>query len=302
MAIVGKPQFLRDENGWPITRLHQSPERHYQVQTDLGPRVLSAGVTSVTKETENVEILKTWFLNKGMDVIWNSPLVVPEGTFEEEEQVNEETGEVTTVQVPLTKAKILRRARKAGPEALGAAGNFGSMVHGFIDDHLKSDDPLCPLDLDNLITWDEPRKDEILASLDLWEFWWSRQRLRRILAAEKPICSERYGYAGTPDLVFIDQEDRVVLCDWKTSKRIYGSYLLQAGAYAEAMMEFGIVVDVVQIVRMDVAKNRVEVFTMTHPDLARCRHMFLHSLAHWKNLQSLPEKLKQGTTYAKPTK
>ncbi len=289
--------YARDENGWPLTRLVNHPERHYQVQTIHGDAVqLWAGVTSVTKDTENVEILKTWFLNKGLDLLWSSPLDVPEGTVEREE--DPETGEATDV--PLTKAKLFKRARKAGQQALNQAGNFGNIVHNTIQAHLTSDNWMDPIDLETAIRPNEPRREEALTALWLWNHWWSKMRVKRLIAVERPICSERYGYAGTPDLVFEDDDGRVVLCDWKTSKRIYGSYLLQAGAYAEAALEFGLVIDIVQIVRTDVAKGRLDIVTATHPDIASYGHMFLHALAHWRNLQTTPLKLKQGTTYVKP--
>jgi hypothetical protein len=257
---------------------------------------LWAGVTSVTKDTENVEILKTWFLNKGLDLLWNSPLDVPPGTTETEE--DPETGEVT--EVTLTKAKLFKRARKAGQQALKNAGDFGTIVHNTIQAHLMSEDWAKPIDLETAVREEEPRREEVLTALWLWNYWWGKMRIKRLIAVERPICSERYGYAGTPDLVFEDLDGRIVLCDWKTSKRIYGSYLLQAGAYAEAALEFGLVIDVVQIVRTDVAKGRLDVVTATHPDIAAYGHMFLHALAHWRNLQTTTHKLKQGTTYVKP--
>ena len=66
---------------------------------------------------------KTWFLNKGLDLLWSSPLDVPEGTVARGGP--RDTGEVNDV--PLTKAKLFKRARKAGL-ALSQAGNFGSIV------------------------------------------------------------------------------------------------------------------------------------------------------------------------------
>lgn len=299
--------LYRDEDGWPEASLVQAPDdRHYVAKLKDGSvRRMTAGVTSVTKETENVEMLKGWFLNKGLDELYGK---VEPGPGAVEEHFDEETGEVT--EVPLTKAKLFARARKAGPGALSEAGRFGNLVHHAIDAWLKSGNALrmCedgvqrgnPMPLDDLVTWDEPRKDEMLTCLALWNYWWGEQRVRRIIAVEKPLASESWDFAGTPDLVFEDWDGLIHLCDWKTSKRLYPSYLLQAGAYSEAMIEFGMVVDVVQVIRFDYPRGRLELYRRSHPDLAWCRHKFLHSLAHWRTLQALPQKLREGCHYVTP--
>jgi hypothetical protein len=305
-----RPNSLaRDSEGWPQATLISNPsDRHYVALTASGGhRRMTAGVTSVTKETENVEMLKGWFLNKGLDELYGKVEASPDAT---EEHFDEETGEVT--EVPLTKARLFQKARKAGPGALSEAGRFGNLVHHAIDAHLKGDSPLVmdadgtlrgrPIELEGLVTWDEPRKDEMLAALDLWNSWWSEQRVRRLIAVEKPLASETWDFAGTPDLVFEDDMGLIHLCDWKTSKRLYGSYLLQMGAYAEAMMEFGMVVDVIQLIRFDYTRNRLEMYRRSHPDIAWNRHKFLHSLAHWRTLQSLPQKLREGSHHVTPRK
>lgn len=260
----GRPSILRRDEGWPRVELHQHPDRHYQAERNDGKRrKFSAGVTGVTKDTENVDVIKDWCVNRAID--WAR-----------------ETGDFI-------------KAKRAHKDALGEAGRFGTIVHNLIEAHLTGPDPFAPMDIAGAVSDGEPRKEEVQGALELWELWWKAQYVRRIIAIERPIGSEYWDYAGTPDLVFEDEMGLIHLCDWKTSKRIYGGYLLQAGAYMEAMMEFGLVVDMVQVLRLEPAKQRYEVYRATHPDLAWMRHRFLVCLAHWRTLQATQKRIKEGS-------
>lgn len=61
-----------------------------------------------------------------------------------------------------------------------------------------------------------------------------------LITAETPLFSLDHRYAGTVDLV-LQQGDRYVVADFKTSKAIYETHLLQATAYAHAAQEMGLV-------------------------------------------------------------
>ena len=53
----------------------------------------------------------------------------------------------------------------------------------------------------------------------------------RLVAQEVQLVSEEYQYGGTLDAIGIDNKDRHVLLDWKTSKGIYTNFMLQLAAY-----------------------------------------------------------------------
>jgi hypothetical protein len=73
--------------------------------------------------------------------------------------------------------------------------------------------------------------------------WWEEERPKKIIFSEKPLISLRWRYAGTADICYVDQEDRIVLADAKTSKGFYIELDTQLGAYALALKEHGITVD-----------------------------------------------------------
>ena len=71
----------------------------------------------------------------------------------------------------------------------------------------------------------------------------------RPVAAEYPFCvrprdpferrlHRRPGYGGTIDMICLDENDNLVILDWKTSKDIYDTHLMQAAAYAYAAIPF----------------------------------------------------------------
>lgn len=55
-----------------------------------------------------------------------------------------------------------------------------------------------------------------------------------VLATECRVFSDRFGYAGTVDLMARSKSGKVVMVDWKTSKSIYPDNALQLAAYAAA--------------------------------------------------------------------
>lgn len=58
----------------------------------------------------------------------------------------------------------------------------------------------------------------------------------RILATEYTLVSTRHGFAGTCDVVALDDAGRLVLVDWKTGG-VWPEHALQVGGYALALEE-----------------------------------------------------------------
>ena len=77
----------------------------------------------------------------------------------------------------------------------------------------------------------DPRLEGYLASIRLFY----KENVKKVLLIEKPVCDPHFGYAGKPDLVYINKRDRVVVDDFKTPKRPHPAWQLQTAAYKRAI-------------------------------------------------------------------
>lgn len=89
---------------------------------------------------------------------------------------------------------------------------------------------------------------QIFGRADLYQFVkaygaWFEEAVDEVIAAERIVCSKKYGYAGTTDAVLWLKDGRMVVGDVKTSKTVSGEYRLQTSAYAIALREEGIPID-----------------------------------------------------------
>lgn len=64
---------------------------------------------------------------------------------------------------------------------------------------------------------------------------------------EKTVVSQKYGYAGTLDLIVKTKNGRTLIVDCKTGKDIYNEAYLQLSAYRQALREEGTEVDGVAV-------------------------------------------------------
>ena len=72
------------------------------------------------------------------------------------------------------------------------------------------------------------------------------------IESEKVVYSEKFGYAGTADLIAEMADGRKMLLDWKTSSGIYDNYFIQLSAYKNAYEEMtGEKLDGIAVVRFD---------------------------------------------------
>ena len=65
---------------------------------------------------------------------------------------------------------------------------------------------------------------------------WFRQNNIEILYIEPNLISEQWKYGGAPDLI-AKMNDKYVLIDWKSSRKIYAEYFLQLGGYVNLISE-----------------------------------------------------------------
>lgn len=81
---------------------------------------------------------------------------------------------------------------------------------------------------------------------------WCEENVSEFLDCERPVVSEKYGYAGTFDFLAKDKEGKIFLGDFKTSNQLNDEYQLQAVAYMNAIYEMeGIRPEYAVIVRSD---------------------------------------------------
>jgi hypothetical protein len=126
------------------------------------------------------------------------------------------------------------------------AGEWGTELHDSISQYLKNEkvdvSSRCYPMLEAFAEWKEEAKFE-----------------PQIVEPEQPYVSQLYNYQGTFDAIgTVDGE--LVVCDWKTSSRIYSEYGLQLAAYAWLYEENtkGTQINTGVIVRIDKKTNKIQ--------------------------------------------
>ncbi len=61
-----------------------------------------------------------------------------------------------------------------------------------------------------------------------------KERVKKIIAVEKPICDPYHGYAGQPDIVYEDFKGLICLDDYKTPERPHPTWKYQTAGYKNA--------------------------------------------------------------------
>lgn len=61
-----------------------------------------------------------------------------------------------------------------------------------------------------------------------------KQNVKKVISTETPICDPYFGYAGTPDLVYLNFKNRICLPDFKTPENKHPVWPLQTAAYKNA--------------------------------------------------------------------
>jgi len=120
-------------------------------------------------------------------------------------------------------AKEIQQAPRKNKES---AGDVGTNVHNYIEDHLQYD--VVPR-IDN--------REEAHAFNEYMKWYVDKGKDLKIVSLERKVYSKKYNYTGTTDALFKDNNDNYVMYDWKTSSGIYHGYLLQITGYAMALEE-----------------------------------------------------------------
>ena len=144
------------------------------------------------------------------------------------------------------------------------AGERGKTIHSFLE-ILKRGNPL-PI---------TPK--EYQGYVQALQSWWNTHN-PEILELEKLVYSNKFGYAGTTDLIAnINKEIWVI--DIKTGKAIYPEHKLQISAYRQCLIEMDKKVDKFGVVLLKEDSN----FEFIESE--NCLEAFLHAKAlfEWKN-------------------
>lgn len=119
---------------------------------------------------------------------------------------------------------------KAHTKELAKAGDIGSQIHSLIEWTLRAS------------LMEEPGPSPHICDKAQWGFmaWedWKKSVNLKPVYVEQTVFSERYGYAGTMDLLAYVNGVLTVL-DWKSGKAIYPEAYLQNAAYRYALREMG---------------------------------------------------------------
>jgi len=119
-------------------------------------------------------------------------------------------------------AKDIQQAPRKNKES---AGDVGTAVHNYIEDHLEYG--VVP----NIVN-----KEEANAFHEYIKWYNEEGKDLKIVSLERKVYSKQYNYTGTTDALF-KKGDEYIMYDWKTSSGIYHGYLLQISGYAMAIEE-----------------------------------------------------------------
>ena len=111
------------------------------------------------------------------------------------------------------------------------AAEIGTSVHYRIECYLKK----IPADEEYINQFSEEQKKSMRLAYDNFINWIVQNNIE-ILHIEPHLVSEQLKYGGTPDLIG-KMNNKYVLIDWKSSRKIYSDYYLQLGGYRQLIWE-----------------------------------------------------------------
>ncbi len=130
---------------------------------------------------------------------------------------------------------MLAVAKKAHTEKKDAAANAGSVVHDYIEAH--NTDPTTKIeDIDGYEELEEVDKEKVHKALQGYEKWFESV-VKNMIEAEFIVYSKSENFVGTCDAIVKTHDGRQMIVDYKTSKGIYTSHIMQVSAYLKAYEE-----------------------------------------------------------------
>ena len=154
---------------------------------------------------------------------------------------------VTTILGVLNKPALVKWANNLGLQGIDSSkyrdgmADIGTLAHQMILSYFKGEDT----------DTSEYSKSQIeLAENCLLSFWeWEKGHNIKVIKAEVPLISEKYGYGGTIDC-FCSLDGIATLLDFKTGKAIYPEMFYQLAAYKQLLVEGNHLVGMTRILRI----------------------------------------------------
>lgn len=103
------------------------------------------------------------------------------------------------------------------------AADAGAIGHFMVDCYLKEAEP-------DLREFTDEEIESAMPIFDKFIDFWGKEGLT-ILGVEEQLIHEELEYGGTLDLRAKDEDELMVLIDWKSSKQVYNSHKWQLGGY-----------------------------------------------------------------------
>ena len=142
--------------------------------------------------------------------------------------------------------EVIAAAKKRTDEIRDEAASIGTRSHEVIEDFLKTGElPLSKIDRD------------IVPVIESFTNWWYVSGLK-FHASEMVVVSKVHGYAGTLDVVAIDERGEHCVIDIKTSNGIYPEMAMQVAAYAFAYESMALEHDTGRCYVVRLGKNKSE--------------------------------------------
>jgi len=123
----------------------------------------------------------------------------------------------------MTGHELLEEARKEADRKKDEAGDIGTAIHEFADDHAKGKVP------------DMPENENVLEGVNNFMEWVNKYKVK-FLWTERVVYSIELGFVGTADMG-IEIDGKKYLLDIKTGNGVYSEVKLQTAAYTMALME-----------------------------------------------------------------
>lgn len=117
--------------------------------------------------------------------------------------------------------------------------DVGTKAHDFMEDYVRvsiEENNKKPINLIDFNKFNLKVDDDIIHIVERFVTTLTENFIE-LLASEQPVCSVKYGFAGTFDLLAKDKDGKVVLVDFKTSNQVDSLYASQIEAYKRGMKE-----------------------------------------------------------------
>jgi len=223
--------FYKDSPEGEVTLYYDdSAHAYYRFDAD-GNRVEIPGVTTVLQIIDKSKPLMLWAVKLAIMTI-QAGLHNADGSRKElsTEDLN----------------WLLNDARTKHSQELEEAGDVGHIVHGILEEQIKlaiknNNGVLQPLDF--------PPTDERVKNSTGAAFEWTQKHKVRFIFTERKVYSREYDVAGTGDgLAWVsscddpsccseEYVDRLAFIDWKTSRSMRTTYILQTAIYRFCYIE-----------------------------------------------------------------